>query len=187
MNQTLPQVVPMPTATEPSERMKHMMAVNDYGTTFKLGDREFALKDLDYLSYIEFVKLASPLVEVVVSVIQPSIKVGDNGEAIPDFDLNILGMDIPALCDIAGDNLPRMVLLMCRQSAPDIQTADLIGPSGLVRTPFPLIEAVLKQIRHNKMVEEFVSFFPRLGGLLGELAPSLAEIAKKMAGGTPSS
>jgi hypothetical protein len=169
-----------------SDETIHNARRNDYGKTFEFGGKTFELKDLSYDDYVEFVKLAGPLVENVVSVIQPVLQQDEKGELIKDFSISLQGLDISGLADLAGNNLPRMAHIVCRTSDPEI-TVDEVKRLSMKRVskdkpigPFAMIEVVLKQVAHNKMIDEFVSFFPRLGSLVSDLAPA-------MAGATPQS
>jgi hypothetical protein len=75
-----------------------------------------------------------------------------------------------------------MAWICCKQSDSKVSIADV---KRLARRPFPLIEAVLLQIKHNEIVKEFQSFFPRLGKIIGELVPEVNRVAQPVAVETP--
>lgn len=134
---------------------------NDYGddAVFTLGDRTFPVKDLSYDDYIEFVRLARPIVTGAVA-----------GFDLMSGDFNPLALDYEALLELAGKELPKMAWLCCRQSDPKI-TVDQV--KALARRPYPLIDAVLVQVKHNQMVNELKDFFPVVVKRLMELAPTV--------------
>lgn len=144
---------------------------NDYGDAcFTLGDRVFPVKDLDYDSYVEMMRLAQPVIELVAGALD--IKDGD-GEA--DLALNPANIDYARIIELCGKDLPKMAWLCCKQSDYKI-TVDQV--KQLARRPQVLIEVVLIQVQHNKLVEEFAGFFPRIGERLYALVPSMAEAMK---------
>lgn len=171
----------MPQAPAISEDLVHAVRRNDHNKSFKLGNRTFELKDLSYDDYVQFVKHSGPLVESVVSVIQPVLKNDKDGQLVTDFELSVKGLDMDGLAELAGHNLPLLAQLACKQSDPSItieQVKDLaMHRDNESRGPMALIEVVLKQVAHNKIVEEIAAAFPRLGSLVADLAPSLAAVA----------
>lgn len=167
----------MPAAPAISDELIHSAVNNDYNKKFILGDRVFDLKDLEYDDYVLFIKLSQPIVESIVGVIQPVIMQAKDGKMISDLDLDLSGIDVQVIADLAGYNLPLMTHLCCKQSDPrvtidDVKKLSMIKNSSGVRGPLQMAEVIMKQVVHNQMIEEFVNFFPRLGGLIDELALS---------------
>lgn len=151
-----------------TEEMKVAAAKNEWGKTFKLGDREFEIKDLTYFDYVEFVSLAKPLITVAASGIEMK---NIDGELGISFDATALDFD--QLMGLCGKELPRMGYLVCRQSDPKIKEAEV---AMLAHRPQRLVEIVLLQILHNKMIEEFGGFFQRLTGIVTALVPSMGAL-----------
>lgn len=127
-------------------------------------EREFELKDLEYDSYIEFVDLARPIIAAVAGAVQSR---DNHGEFQLAFDP--AGIDFGELIRLAGKELPRMALIVCRQSDPKIKLDDV---KRLGRRPMQLLEIVLQQIKQNQIVQEFSDFFPRIATALQELLPA---------------
>lgn len=145
---------------------------NDYpDKSFKLGNREFPIHDLDYDSYIEFMELARPIIVSLANTITPVMK-----DQKLDFDLNYGKLDFGSLIKLAGNELPRMAHICCRQSDPKVSIADV---KRLARRPHNLIEVVLLQVKHNELVKEFADFFPRLKESVLGLAPDTAEMTEQ--------
>ncbi len=142
-------------------------ARNEWGKTFKLGEKEFEIKDLPYFDYIEFIKHAKPLITAAASGIAMNVNGGEMGVS---FDPAALDYD--TLIDLAGKELPRMGYLICRQSMPSIKEGEV---ALLAHRPQKLLEIVLLQIYHNKMVEEFAGFFQRLAGMMNAMIPDVAK------------
>lgn len=126
--------------------------------------REFPLKDLDYDSYIDFCRLAKPIITAVASGM--AVKTDEKGEV--DLGFNPFDLDFDTLIEMAGENLPRMAWLCLKQSEPKISIGEV---KKLARRPQVMIEIVLAQVKHNEMVQEFASFFPRILQALTDLAP----------------
>lgn len=126
--------------------------------------REFDLKDLEYDSYIEFVDLARPIITAVAGAVQSK---DNHGEFQLAF--NPIGIDFGELIRLAGKELPRMALIVCRQSDPKIKLEDV---KRIGRRPMQLLEIVLMQIKQNQIVQEFADFFPRIATALQELLPA---------------
>jgi hypothetical protein len=177
-------VVEMPQQAKLSDELLHNAVQNDYNKSFELGGREFQLKDLAYDDYVLFVKLASPLVESVIGVVQPVLSAAEDGspELIKDFKIDMSAIDVDTMADMAGHNLPIMAHLVCKQSAPQITLNEVkelaMSRKNKTRGPFAMLEIVLRQVAHNKLIEEFAEFFPRLGSLVGDLVPSLTAVAQ---------
>jgi hypothetical protein len=134
---------------------------NDYGAdaVFTLGDRTFPVKDLSYDDYIEFVRLARPIITGAVA-----------GFDLMSGDFNPMAIDYEDLLSLAGKELPKMAWLCCRASDAKI-TIDQV--KALARRPYPLIDVVLVQVKHNQMVAELKDFFPVVVKRLMELAPEV--------------
>lgn len=143
---------------------------NEWGKVFTLGDREFEIKDLTYFDYVEFVRLAKP---IVMTALQGLDMNSENGEIGLQFNPGALDFD--NILSICHKELPRLAYLVCRQSAPNITEKEV---ALLAHRPQRLIEVVLMQILHNNMIQEFGSFFPRLTKMVTALVP---EMAKAMA------
>lgn len=157
----------------------HNAVRNEYpGQSFMLGDREFPIKSLAYDDYLEFVDLARPIVEAVANSLELQSESGD-----PSIGFNPVNLDFKQLIKLAGTELPRMAWICCKQSDPKISINDV---KRLARRPFPLIEIVLLQVKHNELVKEFQSFFPRLGKIIGELVPQVEVAAQTVPVGEPS-
>lgn len=127
-------------------------------------ERTFELKDLEYDSYIEFVDLARPIITAVAGSVQSK---DNHGEFQLAF--NPAGIDFGELIRLAGKELPRMALIICRQSDPRIKLEEV---KRLGRRPMQLLEIVLMQIKQNSIVQEFADFFPRIATALQELLPA---------------
>lgn len=142
---------------------------NDYpDDSFALGHgderRVFPIKDLSYDSYIEFLKLARPVMDLLIGSLD--VAMDEKGE--PTLTIRRESLDLDVLLDVAGTSLPRLAHLCCKQSDPRI-TVDEV--KRLARRPMDLLDVVIKQVQHNKIVQEFADFFPRLVTSLSQLAP----------------
>jgi hypothetical protein len=136
---------------------------NDYpGHEFVLGDRVFPVKDLDYDSYVEFMRLSKSIAELM----RDAMDLSDGGDGKMGLNFNLAGLDMNRVIEVAGKDLPKLVLLCCRASDEKVTEKEV---KRLAKRPQVLLEVVLIQIKHNKMVEEFVSFFPRIAGRLSDL------------------
>lgn len=144
-------------------------ARNEHHKTFKLGDREFPIKDLDYDSYLEFLELTHPILQVVIGSLEV---VSNNGD--PDVSFNPAGFDVQKMIQLAGKSLPRMVWLCCKQTDPKITVEDV---KRLARRPQAMIQIVIEQVRHNQMIKEFADFFKQASQSLRALAPEVKEVA----------
>ena len=142
-------------------------ARNEWGKTFKLGEKEFEIKDLPYFDYIEFIGLAKPLIVAASSGINKKVEGGEMGV---NFDPSTLDYD--ELIRLAGKELPKMGFLICRQTDPKIKETEV---ALLAHRPQRLLEIVLLQVYHNKMVEEFAGFFQRLAGMMSAMIPDVAK------------
>jgi hypothetical protein len=193
MSETSNNVVEMPRADALTEDVVHSAVRNDYGKVFKLGSRSFDLKDLQYDDYVQFMKLASPIVKSVVSIIQPTITLDKDQKPTSGFDVDFGNLDLGELADLAGHNLPLLAQLCCKQSFKNITVSQVKDLSmerieGQPRGPIALIGVVLTQVAHNKMVEEFVGAFPQLGSLVQSLAPNMvAAMTTPTSDSTPTS
>jgi hypothetical protein len=108
---------------------------------FTLGDRTFKVVDLKYDDYLTFLSHLQPLLQAVMSTM--------TGETL----------DVAQILKHCGAKLPEMVLLMCRQTDPNI-TIDEIKELG--RTPFKMAQTVLVQIEHNRMIQDISDFFEQI-------------------------
>lgn len=136
---------------------------NDYPDKFfPLGDRIFPVKDLDYDSYVEFMRLSKSIAELVRDVMDLS----DAGDGKMGLSFNLASLDMNRIIEVAGKDLPKLVLICCKASDEKMTEKEV---KRLAKRPQVLLEVVLIQIKHNKMVEEFVSFFPRIAGRLSDL------------------
>jgi hypothetical protein len=152
-----------------TELDKVQAAKNEWGKIFKLGDRDFEIKDLPYFDYIEFMQLARPLISLAAGAVELD---NEGGEIKAGFDPTKLDFD--EIFKLCGKELPKMGQLICKQSAPGIKPDDV---ANLARRPQRLIELVLMQILHNNMIEEFGSFFSRLTAMVTVMMPDLAKTA----------
>jgi hypothetical protein len=144
-------------------------AQNEWGKKFKLGDREFEIKDLPYFDYLEFIQLSKPLVTIAAGALNMGNK---NGELTVDFDPQLLDFD--QIIKVCGKELPRIGQIVCRQTVPNIKSDEV---AILAHRPQRLIEIGLLQILHNNMIQEFGSFFQRLMTMTTVMLPDLARAA----------
>jgi hypothetical protein len=154
------------TAGEPSAALSgklHDSFRNEHHKFFTLGTREFPVKDLGYDDYIEFVRLSKPLLTVMASTMELTPK---DGDLTLDFDPTKLDMDV--LLDVAGDDLPKMAWICCRQSDPKIALSEV---KALARRPWAMLQVVLQQVKQNDLVKEFADFFPHLAKSVEDLIP----------------
>lgn len=144
--------------------MKSAAVRNSYpDNVLQLGARTFEMKDLDYDSYIEFLELSRPLIAAVGTAIELK---SDNGEMGLAF--NPMALDYENLIRMAGKDLPKMAQICLRQSDPSIKVDEI---KRLARRPHVLVEIVLKQVKHNGIVQEFADFFQRMGAAITDLMP----------------
>jgi hypothetical protein len=121
--------------------------------SFVLNGKTYKVVDLDYDSYMEFLLLLQPLLEVVLKIY--------SGSGSP--------INLPSTLSIADilknclHNLPQMVLLICRQTDLKVTMKQIKQPGN---TPFTLAEIVMKQIVKNNMIKEFTSFFGQIAPLM---------------------
>lgn len=158
---------------EPTDAEKIAAAKNEWGKTFTLGEgeakREFEIKDLGYFDYIEFVGLVKPLITVAANALEMGAK---DGEMKVDF--NPAALDFDAIFKLCGKELPKMAGIICRQTEPKITDRQV---AELAKRPQRLVEVVLLQVMHNKMIEEFGGFFQRLTAMVTSLMPDMTKIA----------
>jgi hypothetical protein len=146
---------------------------NDAVDTFTLSNpklaltRTFEIKHLEYDAYIEFCDLARPILQAVATGL-------DLGAMSSDFKLqfNPAKIDFSEIIRLAGKELPRMAWLCCKQTDPKI-TVDEVKRLGY--RPQMLLNVVLKQIKHNEMVQEFADFFPLIAEQFAALLPAAQE------------
>jgi hypothetical protein len=148
-------------------------AKNEWDKEFTIGEgdekRTFQLKDLGYFDYIEFVGLVKPLISVAAGALEMG---AENGEMKVDF--NPANLDFDAIFKLCGKELPKMAGIVCRQSEPKITDKAV---AELARRPQRLVEIVLMQVAHGKMIEEFGSFFQRLTTMVTSMMPDMAKVA----------
>lgn len=149
----------------------HGVVRNDHQIFFTLGSREFPYKDLAYDDYIEFCAIIAPFVEQIFSTAKPKI-VDKDGQPELDFDFDTTSLDPKTLVRMGAEALPKLAWLCCRQSDETISIKDVKRLAG--GKPWPLLSVVFKQVKHNKIVEDVIAFFPQLGELAGDLIPDLA-------------
>lgn len=155
--------------SEPTKEQIYDVARNEHHKTFKLGEREFPIKDLDYDSYLEFMELSYPIIQAVTDSLELT---SSNGE--PDVAFNPATFDVGKIIKLAGSNLPRMTWLCCKQSDPAITIPEV---KRLARRPHVMIQVVFEQIKHNKLVEEIRDFFQSMAPAVRSLAPEAAALA----------
>jgi hypothetical protein len=159
----------MSTEITTSEKMRAMR--NEPVAEFTLANpvtgesRSFELKDLDYDGYLEFMDLARPIMTACYNAMSVQ---SEGGEF--KLGLDPSGLDFAELIKLAGKELPRMVWLCCRMTDPKIKVEDV---KRLAHRPHVLLEVVLMQIKHNKIVQDFQDFFPRIAQALEALAPAM--------------
>lgn len=134
-----------------------------------LESKTFELKHLSYDAYIEFCTLAHP----IISAIGTGLAVNNTKTGELSFDFDPTNLDFKELLKMAGDQLPRMAYLCCKQSDPKVTVADV---KRLGYRPQVLLNVVLEQVRHNRMVQEFADFFPQVVAKLQALVPD-AQVA----------
>lgn len=127
--------------------------------------RDFEIKDLAYDAYIEFVDLARPILAAVAGIVETA---DEGGEFKLRF--NPTKLDYGEMIKLAGRELPRMAHLICQQSDPKIKLEEV---KRLGRRPHVLLEVVLKQIKQNAIVKEFVDFFPQIAAAVKDLMPQV--------------
>lgn len=122
-------------------------ATNDPATspTFKLGDREFKVLDLNYKDYIRFFSHLKPMIGVIVGAIATS-------RGVP---MSLPAFDSMSLIDYCAEELPEMVRIICSQTDPTI-TAEEVTTLG--KTPFTLARIVAMQMNRNNMINDFMDF-----------------------------
>jgi hypothetical protein len=126
---------------------------------FYLGDRVFKIVDLDYDSYIQFLALLQPVLEVVAKQVA-----GVRGMAFGG------GLDAAELVSSCAKSLPQMVALIARQTDPTITTEDVKKIPG--QNPFKLAKIVLKQVEQNRIIGDIADFF-------GQILPLLTAVKRQ--------
>lgn len=136
-------------------------ALNSAITEVKLGSMTFKVYHLPYRDYLEFLRYAMPLLELVVKKIFLSRSGGVSLPGGIDAEsANFSAADVVTLClDVCGDQLPRMAHIVCRQSHPSITVEEI---EALCQTPFELIEVVKQQIIVNNMIKDFKDFLAQM-------------------------
>lgn len=142
---------------------------NPHANDGKGDSREFELKHLDYDSYLEFCDLARPILQTVAG----GLDLG--GLASGDLQFNPAKIDFGEILRQAGSELPRMVWLCCKQTDPKITLEEV---KRLGYRPQAMLTVVLKQIKHNEMVQEFASFFPKIVEQFTALLPDMEQAVK---------
>jgi hypothetical protein len=164
---------PAGSMSDPTPEQIIAAAKNEYDKEFTIGEgkdaKTFQLKDLGYFDYIEFIQLAKPLVTLAATALEMNSK---DGEMKVDF--NPANIDFDAIIKMCGKELPRMAGIVCRQSQPDTKDKQV---AELAKRPQRLIEIVLLQVAHGKMIEEFGGFFQRLTAMVSNLVPTAAAVA----------
>ena len=160
--------------TSPTREQQFNAIRNEHDKTFWLGDadkggREFPIKDLSYDDYVEFMELAQPIISSIIEALELT---NDDGQ--PDVNFNPASLDIPKLIKMAGGNLPRMAWLCCKQSEPNITVADV---KRIGRRPTAMIQVVIDQVVHNKLIQEFQDFFRQMGSQLKGMVPEAVKVA----------
>ena len=143
----------------------HRAAFNLPADQFALGDRLFQLQDLSYDNYLLFLGYLTPLIEVVVQR-----AAGSAGVSIPGIDLQSNALSANNILKLCGKELPEMVQIMCRESAPDITVEEV---KALAKRPTVLVTAVIKQIKQNGMIQDFADFFGQVLSVVKPLTPDL--------------
>jgi hypothetical protein len=168
----------MDTTRQLTEEDKYKAATNSGYGTFTLGTREFEIKDLEYDDYLEFCRMAQPIIKAVANAVEPKIEGGRIST-----QLNPAGIDFDVLIELAGKQLVKMAMICCRQSEPKITEKEV---KKLGRRPQNLLEVVLLQIHHNGLVQEFVDFFQRMSSRVAEMMPAAQEAMMPVAMGDES-
>jgi hypothetical protein len=146
---------------------------NEAAGTFTLenpitkASRTFELKHLSYDAYLEFCELAHP----ILSTLSGALDMGNKGGEFK-LEFNPLNIDYKTVLKLAGKELPRMVLLCCKQTDPRITLEEV---KELGHRPQQLVQVVLKQIKHNEMVKEIADSFPQIVEQLTALLPAAQE------------
>lgn len=163
--------------TTVTDEQKIAAVKNEWSKVFTLGEgdnqRTFEIKDLPYFDYIEFMQLARPIIKVAAGGLSLD---NEGGEIKADF--NPVNIDLDEVIGICGKELPKLGWLICKQSDPKIKQEEV---ALLARRPQRLIELVLMQIGHNKMIEEFGAFFQRLTAMVTIMMPDIAQAANPSA------
>lgn len=140
--------------------------------------RTFEIRDLPYDDYLDFCSKARPIITAVSGSINIASIDNVDGKDAARFDFDPLKLDFGQLIALSGKELPYMAWLCCRQSDASITEREV---KRLARRPIALLHVVLMQIKHNALVEEFVSFFqqkiaPALEGLMPEASAAAARV-----------
>jgi hypothetical protein len=145
-----------PTSPVITEREKIRAATNDPALAsdqFQLGERAFPIVDLPYDDYLLFVSHLQPVIEAMVNKVAQK-----KGISLPGIDLRA-DFNTNLLLNMCGKTLPEMVCIMCRQSDPGMTVKEV---KDLGRKPTVLAVAVMKQIKQNGIIKDFVDFFQHL-------------------------
>jgi hypothetical protein len=133
-------------------------ALNLPADQFQLGDRTFNIHDLEYDDYLLFIGHLTPLIEVLAKKVAEK-----HGVSIPGMDITPESINPTNILRVCGDILPEMVRIMCKYTDPNI-TVDEV--KKLAKKPLPLALAIIKQVKQNKMMEDFADFFGLTMGMI---------------------
>lgn len=131
----------------------------------KLGDRTFAILDLEYDEYLTFTSHLEPLLKSVAGMVTQRA-----GISVPGLEADLSGIDASFLMKFCGKALPEMAVIVLNME--ERVAADSAGrptdPAKLVdiawvkknaKNPMVLATVVMKQIAKNNMIMDFLDFF----------------------------
>jgi hypothetical protein len=137
-------------------------------STFELGNRTFAVCDLDYPNYLTFLEKLEPMFTALTGTLA-----GKMGVSIPGATLNVeepttVFRNIIKFC---GKDLPELAAIVCNMSGGDKVDAKWVVSHA--KDPYTLVSIVMLQIAQNNMIAQFASFFVQVVPML--MGKSLTE------------
>ena len=131
----------------------------------KLGDRTFAILDLEYDEYLAFTSHLEPLLKSVAGMVTKRANI-----SIPGLEADMSEINVSFLMKFCGKALPEMAVIVLNME--ERVAAESAGrptdPAKLVdvawvkknaRNPMALAGIVMKQIAKNNMIMDFLDFF----------------------------
>ncbi len=122
---------------------------------FVLGDRTFKIIDLQYKSYLAFMRHLQPLVKMLGELLLREDSILPEGLSLNIQDAPLAKI-FEGLLDYCGETLPEMVALICQQTDKTI-TAEWVEEHA--QSPLQLAGIAMQQVAQNNMVEDVVRFF----------------------------
>jgi hypothetical protein len=131
----------------------------------KLGDRTFAILDLEYDEYLEFTSHLEPLLKSVAGMVTKRANI-----SIPGLEADMSEINVSFLMKFCGKALPEMAVIVLNME--ERVAAESAGrptdPAKLIdiawvkknaKNPMVLAGIVMKQIAKNNMIMDFLDFF----------------------------